>query len=255
MRIAARHADMYNGFWAPWEWAGRQRPTRRACSRRLGAAAKICERTAFVFCDLTAMPDRDAPSWSPTSKRTRGGTEQRSSVAGAWPDDHRKADGLRASSYAEAGRATWRSSTCGRRSDVEATGSFRRDSVPAWRSMSGHQQPTAPCLVDLLVREGWSSAATPRHASCGGRRRGRRRRHRRGRTSDLRRLTAPPGDRCPRRRGAPGVRQRPHARMHGARRVRGPPVHDLARRLRPPQGHAPTSHAISGPRPCCARRR
>ncbi len=97
--IVARHADLFNSFSAPWEWAA----VNADLDERIVAAGrepKDVERTAFVFCELsgdTAAEDELVAHF----QRTRGGTDEevRSRVVVGDPD--RMAAVL--SSYADAG--------------------------------------------------------------------------------------------------------------------------------------------------------
>lgn len=89
-RIAARSADLFNSFSAPWEWEGVNAELdelMRAAGREPGALT----RTAFVFAELSG--DLDAEQRLVTTFQTqRGGTEHevRSRVLVGSPDDMRQ---------------------------------------------------------------------------------------------------------------------------------------------------------------------
>jgi alkanesulfonate monooxygenase SsuD/methylene tetrahydromethanopterin reductase-like flavin-dependent oxidoreductase (luciferase family) len=85
-RICARHADLYNGFWAPWEW----RAVNDELDGLLAAAGRRprdLTRTAFVFADLSGDADR-GDAVVAQFRATRGGTEEevRSRVVVGDPD-------------------------------------------------------------------------------------------------------------------------------------------------------------------------
>ena len=99
LRLVARRADRYNGFWAPWEWADvnhRMDDLLASAGRTPGSLM----RTAFVFGELsgdTTAEDALVAHFT----RQRGGTddEVRSRILVGDPD--RMVDVLR--SYAAAG--------------------------------------------------------------------------------------------------------------------------------------------------------
>jgi alkanesulfonate monooxygenase SsuD/methylene tetrahydromethanopterin reductase-like flavin-dependent oxidoreductase (luciferase family) len=86
MRLAARHADLYNGFWAPWEW-GEVNDRLDGLVDGAGRKPAELERTAFVFSELSGDPARTAELVA-HFQRTRGGTEEevRSRIVAGDPD-------------------------------------------------------------------------------------------------------------------------------------------------------------------------
>jgi alkanesulfonate monooxygenase SsuD/methylene tetrahydromethanopterin reductase-like flavin-dependent oxidoreductase (luciferase family) len=72
LRLAARHADLYNGFWAPWEWPERNAWLDEAVVDA-GRTATSLERSAFVFAELSGDAEREADLVAHVV-RTRGGT-------------------------------------------------------------------------------------------------------------------------------------------------------------------------------------
>ncbi len=86
-RIAARCADWYNGFWAPWEW-GEVNEQLDANLARYGRQPADLMRTAFVFSELSG--DQAAGDGMVAAfQANRGGTteEVRSRVMVGSPDD------------------------------------------------------------------------------------------------------------------------------------------------------------------------
>ncbi len=86
-RIAARCADWYNGFWAPWEWDEVNKNLDVALAR-YGRQPADLKRTAFVFSELSG--DQTASNELVAAfQANRGGTseEVRSRVLAGSPDD------------------------------------------------------------------------------------------------------------------------------------------------------------------------
>jgi alkanesulfonate monooxygenase SsuD/methylene tetrahydromethanopterin reductase-like flavin-dependent oxidoreductase (luciferase family) len=129
MGIAARHADLYNGGWPPWEWAG----VNARLDEMLQAAGRgpgDLERTAFVFSELSGRADR-TDALVAEYLHTRGGTDEevRSLVVAGDPDTMTAV--LR--SYAAAGveQAILRVQAP---TDVEALSRFAENVLPAVRA-------------------------------------------------------------------------------------------------------------------------
>jgi alkanesulfonate monooxygenase SsuD/methylene tetrahydromethanopterin reductase-like flavin-dependent oxidoreductase (luciferase family) len=72
-RIAARHADVFNGFAAPWDWAA-VNVELDALLHRSGRRPDALERTAYVFGELSGDRRREEALVA-TFKQTRGGTD------------------------------------------------------------------------------------------------------------------------------------------------------------------------------------
>jgi len=72
-RIAARHADLFNGFPPPWEWRGVNEDL-DAKLRAVGRDPSEQVRSAFVFTELSGDPSRE-DALVGRIRRTRGGTE------------------------------------------------------------------------------------------------------------------------------------------------------------------------------------
>ena len=72
-RIAARRADWYNGFWAPWEWSEVNDGLDELLARN-GRRPGDLKRTAFVFTELTNDPAA-TDGLVNTFRTIRGGTE------------------------------------------------------------------------------------------------------------------------------------------------------------------------------------
>jgi alkanesulfonate monooxygenase SsuD/methylene tetrahydromethanopterin reductase-like flavin-dependent oxidoreductase (luciferase family) len=98
-RIAARHATMFNGFAAPWEWPRVNEELDELLAKE-GRAPADLERTAFVFSELSGDPEREKQLVA-HFQRTRGGTEEevRKRVVLGDPDQA----GAVLASYREAG--------------------------------------------------------------------------------------------------------------------------------------------------------
>ena len=72
-RIAARRADWYNGFWAPWEWSEVNDGLDEQLARS-GRSHDDLKRTAFLFSELANDPATTEGLVS-TFRNIRGGTE------------------------------------------------------------------------------------------------------------------------------------------------------------------------------------
>lgn len=73
-RIAARRADWYNGFWAPWEWS----EVNEKLDRLVETASRLpgdLLRTAFLFCELSGSTEVEEQLVT-TFQNNRGGTEE-----------------------------------------------------------------------------------------------------------------------------------------------------------------------------------
>lgn len=99
LRLVARAADRYNGFWAPWEWADVNRRMDLLLADHDRPPDSLA-RTAFVFGELSGDPVAE-DSLVAHFARQRGGTDEeiRSRILVGDPDH--MADVLR--SYAQAG--------------------------------------------------------------------------------------------------------------------------------------------------------
>jgi alkanesulfonate monooxygenase SsuD/methylene tetrahydromethanopterin reductase-like flavin-dependent oxidoreductase (luciferase family) len=86
MGIAARHADLYNGFWAPWEWADVNARLDRMLADA-GRAPGELQRAAYVFSELSGDADATAELVA-RFRQTRGGSddEVRSRILAGEPD-------------------------------------------------------------------------------------------------------------------------------------------------------------------------
>ena len=97
--IVARHASIYNGFFAPWEW----RDVNEDLDRRVKAAGRDpgeIERSAFVFAELLRDRSRE-DALVAHFQRTRGGTEEEVRSRVLLGDPERNVEVLR--SYEAAG--------------------------------------------------------------------------------------------------------------------------------------------------------
>ncbi len=74
LRLVARHADIYNGFWAPWEWAEVNRRLDGLLAAR-DRAPDALQRTAFVFGELSGDPVAEDALVAHFA-RQRGGTDE-----------------------------------------------------------------------------------------------------------------------------------------------------------------------------------
>lgn len=72
-RIAARHADLFNSFAAPWEWPAVNEELDAALTAA-GRRPEDLERTAFVFAELSGDAAREAELLR-HFQRTRGGSD------------------------------------------------------------------------------------------------------------------------------------------------------------------------------------
>jgi alkanesulfonate monooxygenase SsuD/methylene tetrahydromethanopterin reductase-like flavin-dependent oxidoreductase (luciferase family) len=74
MGIAARHADLYNGFWAPWEWADVNARLDRMIEAADRSAGEV-QRAAYVFSELSGRADATAELVA-RFQQTRGGSDE-----------------------------------------------------------------------------------------------------------------------------------------------------------------------------------
>ena len=85
-RIAARRADWYNGFWAPWEWSEVNDGLDEQLARS-GRSHDDLKRTAFLFSELANDP-ATTEGLVNTFRNIRGGTEAevRARIVAGSPD-------------------------------------------------------------------------------------------------------------------------------------------------------------------------
>lgn len=97
--IAARHAWIFNSFYAPWQWAEVNSDLDRR-AREEGRDPSSITRSAFVFAELSRDPAREAELLA-HFQRTRGGTERETRARVVLSDAQAAIKVLR--SYHEAG--------------------------------------------------------------------------------------------------------------------------------------------------------